>query len=198
MRRDRQYCSKLFGRDRKNDGLDRGEQRWKVVMVREGAAMVREAAVRVRIGLGCAHADRGAGMLMPKMERGKKLKADVPDEREQQQGGATLPEKRQRLPESSSVLSHPKLHELVQSTRLSQLDAGGGRELHGLRSNAPADFFDGLRVFESRKVAGGLAEISGAGDAPHELGVACLGKIADELDLAGLQGFAEAAGDLLL
>ena len=53
-------------------------------MVREGAAVVRETAVRVRIGLGSAHADRGAGMLMPKMERGKELKSDVPDEREQQ------------------------------------------------------------------------------------------------------------------
>ncbi len=84
MPRDRQYCDKLFGRDRKNDGLDRGEQRWKVVMMREGAAVVRKAAVRVRIGHGRAHADRGGGMLMPKIERREELESDVPDEREQQ------------------------------------------------------------------------------------------------------------------
>ena len=64
-----------------------------MVMVRERALVVREAAIGMRVGLGRFEDHRGGRILM-EMERGEKLEADVPNEREQQKRGASPPEKR--------------------------------------------------------------------------------------------------------
>lgn len=51
-RRDRQRSGEMLGRNGKNDGELRANERGKMMMVRERALVVREAAIRVPLGVG--------------------------------------------------------------------------------------------------------------------------------------------------
>ena len=83
MRRDRQRSSQMLCHSRQNDGLGGGQKRRKVVMVRNRAAVVREAAIGVLFGLGRFDPYRSGRILMVEMERREQLEADVPNEYEQ-------------------------------------------------------------------------------------------------------------------
>ena len=94
-RRDRQRSGERLGRNGKNDGVLRANERGKMMMVRERALMVRKAAVGMRVGLGRAgDADGSRRSLLIEMERREQLKAEVPDKYEEQQHGGPPPEKR--------------------------------------------------------------------------------------------------------
>jgi len=129
--RDRQHTGRLAGHAGQNDGVGGGQQRGEMVMVRERTAVVGEAAIRVPVGLGGFQGHRGGGIVRVEMERGEKLEADVPNEREQQKRGTAPPEKRQGLRGWSLIWSCLKLHRFPLVFRLTQLDAKGGGELPG-------------------------------------------------------------------
>lgn len=123
----------MLSRGRENNGLGCRDDSGKMVVVRERALMVREAAIGVRFGLvGSGNLNRSELRLVVQMQRREQLKADVPDKDEQQHEGALPPQKRQGLRKGSPVPSDLQPHAFHLCLRLSQLDAEGSIGLPGL------------------------------------------------------------------
>ena len=83
--------------DDRNDELRRADERGKMMMVGKHTTVVRDSTTRMALGVcpGCGgNTDTGEGSLQIGMEWSDQVKADIPDNHEQQQHGALAPQKR--------------------------------------------------------------------------------------------------------